>query len=86
MTNQTALNHIETLARHGAQVKDGEERISLSADFYHKAVEACQKNGCTAIAYDLELPGIEEPMMLAVWKDGHVDSGSVRNICDCFAQ
>ena len=86
MTNQTALSHIGTLINHGAQVKDGEERITLTEEFYRKAIETCRKDGCNAIAYELILPGIDEPMMLAVWKDGHVDSGSPRHICDCFAR
>ena len=86
MTNQTALSHIGTLISHGAQVKDGRESTSLTEDFYRKAVETCRKNGCNAIAYELTLPGIDGPMMLAVWKDGHVDSGSQKHICDCFAR
>ena len=34
----------------------------------------------------LVLPGIEDEMGLCIWKDGHVDSGSMRSICDCLAR
>ena len=32
------------------------------------------------------IPGFEDEMGLCIWKDGHVDSGSMRSICDCFAR
>lgn len=81
----TNLDHINSLRSHGAQIKAEDTLIDLTAAFYEKAVEACRNGGFNAVTYDLVLPGIEEPMMLAVWKDGHVDSGSVKNICACLA-
>ena len=80
MTNFTAQAHIETLARHGATIKAGDERIALTAAFYRQAVASCERGGCNAITYGLILPGIDEPMMLAIWRDGHVDSGSAESI------
>ena len=41
--------------------------------------------GYNAVTYELELPGIDDEMAVCVWKDGHVDSGSTRSICDCLA-
>lgn len=41
--------------------------------------------GYNAVTYELELPGIDDEMAVCVWKDGHVDSGSMRSICDCLA-
>lgn len=78
--------HIESLRTHGAEVigPDG-NRTGLTIAFAEKAMNDCIRMGCTAITYELFLPQIDEPMMLAVWKDGHVDSGSVRGIFDCLA-
>ena len=39
-----------------------------------------------AITYELLLPDCEdEEMAICIWKTGHVDSGSMRSICDCLA-
>ena len=81
----TSLEHIKTLANHGACIKAGDQRIPLTEDFYCKAMDACIAGGCNAITYELELPGIDDEMAICVWRDGHVDSGSMRSICDCLA-
>ena len=81
----TNLDHIRTLANHGACIKAGDQRIPLTGDFYHKAVEECITGRCNAITYELELPDIDDEMAICVWRDGHVDSGSMRSICDCLA-
>ncbi len=82
----TNLDHINSLIAHGAQLRnpDTGSLIPLTEGFYHKAVEACRKGGCNAIAYDLVLPGIDSKLLLAVWKDGHVDSGSAKSVCACL--
>ena len=77
--------HIETLRRHGARIRTPEGSVELNSFFYYNAIERCLQDGLNVIAYDLILPDIDEPMMLCVWKDGHVDSGSVKGICDCLA-
>lgn len=78
--------HLETLRRHGAQVlgPDG-KRTELNSFFVGNVVNDCIRMGCNAITYDLFLPDIDEPMMIAIWRDGHIDSGSVEGICDCLA-
>ena len=78
--------HLESLRRHGAQVTgpDG-NRVELNSFFVGNVINDCIRMGCNAITYDLFLPDIEEPMMIAIWRDGHIDSGSVKNICDCLA-
>ena len=81
----TSLEHIKTLANHGACIRAGDQRIPLTGDFYRKAVERCIADGCNAITYELELPGIGDEMAVCIWRDGHVDSGSMRRICDCLA-
>lgn len=78
--------HLESLRLHGAQVigPDG-NRMELNSFFVGNAINDCIRMGCNAITYDLFLPDIGEPLLLAVWRDGHIDSGSVKGICDCLA-
>jgi hypothetical protein len=73
--------HINSLNNNGARIKtpDGTTEL-VSMDFYHRAVEACIKGGCNAITYELELPGIDGEFMIAIWKSGHMDSGSADRI------
>ena len=84
----TNLSHIESLKRHGAQIRNQQDGtlIPLTEDFYHQAVEACRTGGYNAATYELTLPGIDSELWLAIWKDGHVDSGSPKSICDCLAR
>lgn len=77
--------HIETLRRNGARIRTPDGSVELNSFFYYNAIDECVCLGCNAITYELLLPGIEEEMGLCVWKDGHVDSGSMRRICDCLA-
>ncbi len=78
--------HLESLRRHGAQVigPDG-KRTELNSFFVGNVVNNCIRMGCNAITYDLFLPDIDEPLMIAIWRDGHIDSGSAKSICDCLA-
>ena len=78
--------HLESLRSHGAQVlgPDG-KRTELNSFFVGNVVNECIRQNCTAMTFDLFLPDIDEPMMIAIWRDGHIDSGSVRRICDCLA-
>ena len=84
----TNLDHIITLQRHGAQLRNPDDGslIPLTEDFYRRAVEACHSGGYNAATYELVLPGIKDEMGLCIWKDGHVDSGSMRRICACLAR
>lgn len=84
----TNLDHILSLINHGAQLRnpDSGSLIPLTEAFYIEAVEACHRGGYNAATYDLVLPGICDELLLAIWKDGHVDSGSARSICDCLAR
>ena len=77
--------HIETLRRNGARIRTPDGSVELNSFFYYNAIDECIRLGCNAITYDLILPGIEDEMGLCVWKNGHVDSGSMRSICDCLA-
>ena len=79
-------HHLETLRRHGAQViEPNGSRVELNSFFVGNVVNDCIRMNCNAITYDLFLPDIDEPLMIAIWRDGHIDSGSVKGICDCLA-
>ena len=73
--------HIETLIRHGAAIKvpDGTS-LPLTESFCEEAAGRCILGGYNAVTYDLLLPGIDDPMMIAIWRDGHIDSGSVKGV------
>ena len=79
--------HIETLRRHGAMIRNPEGKpVELNSFFYYSAIDECVRLGCNAITYELILPDCEEEeMAVCIWKNGHVDSGSMRSICDCLA-
>ena len=86
-------NHIKTLQLHGARIvvpgsTDGASEvgsIALTTDFYKNAIQSCIEMGCNAVTYEMALPGIDEEMAVCIWKDGRVDSGSMKTICDCLA-
>ncbi len=82
----TNLDHIKNLINHGAQLLNSEtgSLIPLTVSFYRKAVEACRKGRCNAITYNLVLPGIDSELLLAIWTDGHVDSGCKESILACL--
>lgn len=77
---------IETLRRHGAQIKTPDGMVELNSFFYYNTIDECNRLGCNAITYEMSLPDCEEDeMAICIWKDGHVDSGSMRSICECLA-
>ena len=50
----TNLDHIQSLIRHGAQLRGEDGSLTpLTEAFYHKAVEACRTGGYNAATYDL---------------------------------
>lgn len=79
------IDHIKSLERHGAKIKlqDG-TLIPVNESFYRKAVNECKTGGYNAATYELVLPDIKDELWLAIWRDGHVDSGSPINICACL--
>ena len=84
MTN-TYENHIRTMQAHGARIITPDGSTELTTDFYKRAIRSCKDMRCEAVTYEMILPGIDEEMALCVWKDGRVDSGSMKNISDCLA-
>ncbi len=78
--------HIESLQFHCAMVGNESHQEPLNLAFVEKAIQECKDNGYTAIGYDLRLDGITEPMMIAIYKDGHIDSGSKKNVIECMGR
>ena len=85
-TTEQNLLHIDRLRTHGAKVRANGELKEIDAAFWEKAVSECVVKGYNAIAYELVIPETDEPLLLCVWRDGHVDSGSERHVIDCMAQ
>ena len=85
-TTEQNLLHINRLRTHGAKVRINGELKEISASFWEQAVCECKAKGFNAIAYELVIPETDEPLLLCVWRDGHVDSGYERHIFDCMAQ
>lgn len=74
--------HINSLSNNGVCVKlpDGTKE-PVTMGFYRKAVEECIEGNYNAVTYEIELPGIKGNFMIAIHRDGHVDSGSTERIC-----
>ncbi len=92
MTNTEMKNltpdqlHLERLRKHGARVLTAEGDTELNSYFVGNAINTCIQAGCNAIIYTMRLPGIEEDLAIAIWKTGHIDSGSPETIERIFDQ
>lgn len=87
LNNMTAdQRHLESLRSHGAQVigPDG-NRTELNSFFVGNVINDCIRMNCNAMTFDLFLPDIDEPLAVCIWRDGHIDSGSMKSICDRLA-
>ena len=79
-------NHIETLGRNGAIVLTAGGERKLSGAFYDEIVRFCEKYRINCIGYDMKIPEAEEMLMVAIWRNGHVDSGSAEHISEIMGQ
>ena len=52
--------------------------------FYDTVKDECWRSNCEAICYELFLPGIEDKLLIAIHKDGRVDTGSEENVLRCL--
>ncbi len=85
MNIDCALNHIETLRKHGAQVLGPDGcRTELNSFFYDTVKDRCWLNGIEAISFELFLPGIDDRMLIAIHADGRVDTGSEEAVMRCL--
>ena len=85
-TAEQILRHIDRLRTHGAKVRINGELKEINSFFWDCTVSECLIKGYNAIAYEMVIPETDEPMLLAIWADGHVDSGSEHHVIDCMAQ
>ena len=72
--------HLERLRQHGARVLTADGDTELNSYFVGNAINACIRMGCNAITYAMKIPGIHEELSIAIWKNGHIDSGSTETI------
>ena len=78
--------HIQSLNNNGACIKKPDGTTEpVTMDFYRRVVEQCKVGGYNAVTYELALRGIDGDFQIAIWRDGHVDSGSTRRIIECLA-
>ena len=76
--------HIKSLMKHGAKVKAREGLIPLTLGFYRETMQECRSKGCKVREFGLVLPDLEEfRFLLAIWADGHVDSGCEDTVRYC---
>ena len=81
-----AKKHIRTLASHGAKLVVQGELVPFDETIWDRAMAECKREGFQAIMYSMRIPETDEPMGLAIYRDGHVDSGSEKVVIDCMAQ
>lgn len=80
----TNAEYIKSLERHGAKVLIDGTFLPLSVEVYSKACRAVRTAGVSVILYRLQLPEAQdENMLMAVWNDGHLDTGMAENIIAC---
>lgn len=80
------LAHLDRLRRHGAKVVINGVLVEVNSYLWDKAMSACLTQGFQAVAYELRIPETKEKLLLAIYKDGHVDSGSEKNVIYCMAE
>jgi len=80
----TELAHIDKLRRHGAKVVINGELVEVNSYLWDNAISECLTKGFKAVAYELRIPETEDRLLLAIYADGHVDSGSERNVLCCM--
>ncbi len=85
MNSACALNRMGALRGHRGQVLGPDGGCTeLNSFFYDCAKDECWLKGYNTICYGLFLPGIGEPMLIAIHRDGRVDTGSVKNVIMCL--
>ena len=80
----TELAHIDKLRRHGAKIIVNGEPTEIESNLWDKAMGECLTKGFKAVAYELRIPETEAKLLLAIYADGHVDSGSEKNVLCCM--
>ena len=60
------------------------EMAEVNSYLWDKAMGECLTKGFKAVAYELRIPETEDKLLLAVYADGHVDSGSEEIVLHCM--
>ena len=79
-------NHIDNLGRHGATVLTAGGERKLNGAFYDEIVRFCEKYRINCIGYEIRIPETDEKLMIAIWRNGHADSGSEKHIREIMNQ
>jgi len=73
--------HIMSLNANGVIIRYPNGKSEpVTLEFYRNAIAFCKEDGAESIVYPIELPGISGDFSLAIWRNGHVDSGSTKRI------
>ena len=75
--------HIDRLRRHGAKVILDGIPTEINSYFYDRAVSECWLKDYLGIMFKMTIPETDEILALAIYADGHVDSGSADLVMRC---
>ena len=77
----TSQEHIDSLRRHGVRLIgwDGRSR-EIPDNFLETTVKFLSDNGARKITYSIAVPETDAEMLLAIWDNGYVESGSAAEI------
>ena len=72
------MEHIRKLEAHGAKVVDTPSGYVRDVDLnlYCDAMRFIRDENAISIDYSMRIPETDEKMLLRIWRNGHVDSGS----------
>lgn len=79
-------DHVISLGEHGVTILTHEGVKPLDGAFYDEAVALCKKYNIDCIGYTISVPDASCETMLAIWKNGHVDSGNAESIREIMKQ
>ena len=86
MMERAGRNHCETLGKHGACVVTAGGKEPVCGAFYDRIIRFCEKYRINCMTYEMEIPETDQRMGLAIWRNGHVDSGSAEHIDEIIRQ
>ena len=77
----TSKEYIDSLRRHGVCLIrwDGKTK-EIPEDFLETTAKFLSENGARKITYSIKVPETDKEMLLAIWDNGYVESGSAAEI------
>ena len=72
------MEHIRKLEAHGAMIVDTPTGCARDVDLnlYCDAMRFIRDENAISIDYNMRIPETDDAMILRIWRNGHVDSGS----------